>query len=84
MQKLGPFLDLLFYFDPKKLFGNNTGVKVTSICISRQCVCVCVCARACACVCVVCVCVCVRAHGGAHTHTFTHTHIHTSVLKKNS
>jgi hypothetical protein len=43
MQKLGPFLDLLFYFDPKKLFGNNTAVKVTSICISRQPVLVCVC-----------------------------------------
>ena len=86
MQKLGPFLDLLFYFDPKKLFGNNTGVKVTSICISRQCVCVCVCARACACVCVVCVCVCVCVcactWGGTHTYIHTHTYTYVSAEEK--
>ena len=40
MQKLGPFLDLLFYFDPKKLFDNDTGVKVTSIYPGNLCLCV--------------------------------------------
>jgi len=43
IQKLGPFLDLLFYFDPKKLFDNNTGMKVTSIYPGNMCLCVCVC-----------------------------------------
>jgi hypothetical protein len=43
MQKLGPFLDLLFYFDPKKLFNNNnTSKKVTSIYPGNLCLCVCV------------------------------------------
>jgi hypothetical protein len=43
MQKLGPFLNLLFYFDPKKLFDNNKGMKVTSIYPGNLCLCVCVC-----------------------------------------
>jgi hypothetical protein len=77
MQKLGPFLNLLFYFDPKKLFGNNTGVKVRSICISRQLVLVCVC------VCVY-VYIYIYIYIYTHIHIHTHTHIHTSVLKKNS
>ena len=41
MQKLGPFLDLLFYFNPKKLFDNNTGRKVTIIYPGNMCFCVC-------------------------------------------
>lgn len=42
MQKLRPFLDLLFYFDPKNLFNNNRyeGHKHIS---GNLCLCVCVC-----------------------------------------
>jgi len=40
MQKLGPFLDLFFYFNPKKLFDNNTGRKVTIIYPGNMCFCV--------------------------------------------
>jgi len=43
MQKLGPFLDLLFYFDHKKLFDKNTDRKVPSMYQENMCLFVCLC-----------------------------------------